>query len=117
MEIMKYPNAPGYKVSGTSAEAAGSISLKAETLRNYCLIQLREEDMTADECAKRVGAGILAIRPRFSELRRMGWIVDSGHRRKNASGRNAVVWRATNAQWATLHCREEDRKAQLKEEA
>jgi hypothetical protein len=34
-----------------------------------------------------------AVQPRFSELRKLNLIVDSGDRRLNAaSGRNAIVW-------------------------
>jgi len=35
-----------------------------------------------------------AVQPRFSELRALGSIVDTGERRQNDSGRNAIVWRA-----------------------
>jgi hypothetical protein len=48
---------------------------------------------TADEIAAALNYSILTIRPRVSELNKQGRIVDSGLRRPNASGRNAIVWR------------------------
>ena len=41
-----------------------------------------------------LGESVLAIRPRFSELRALGQITDTGARRINDSGRSAIVWRA-----------------------
>lgn len=49
--------------------------------------------MTADECARHLSESVLSIRPRFSELLRANRIEDTGERRKNASGRNATVWK------------------------
>jgi len=48
---------------------------------------------TADEIANALGISILTIRPRVSELRRMDKICDAGMRRKNASGKSAIVWK------------------------
>jgi predicted ArsR family transcriptional regulator len=48
--------------------------------------------MTADECAEYLGLDRLSIRPRVSELFGDGQLVDSGTRRKNASGRGAAVF-------------------------
>ncbi len=55
---------------------------------------LREhpEGATADEVAYALKYSILTVRPRVSELYKLGLIVDSGLRRKNASGKNAIVW-------------------------
>ncbi|MCH8882314.1 MAG: alpha-hydroxy-acid oxidizing protein [SAR324 cluster bacterium] len=37
----------------------------------------------------------LAIRPRISELSRLGKITDTGRRRRNTSGKSAIVWKAS----------------------
>jgi predicted ArsR family transcriptional regulator len=66
----------------------------APTLRAKALEVLRSEAMTADEIAGRLNRSVLAIRPRVTELFKMGKIEDTGQRRANASGRRAVVWRA-----------------------
>ena len=35
---------------------------------------------------------VLAVRPRFTELKKLGLIVASSERRVNSSGRSAIVW-------------------------
>ena len=87
-----YPKAPGFKAHGTSQEAAQSVDVA--TLRANVLKALRRHGpMTADACAARLRRSVLSIRPRFSELRALGQIVDSGVRSKNESGHRAIVWR------------------------
>lgn len=91
-EGQRYPEGAGYKEPTTSREAAESID--ASTLRDQvfqCL--LRHGPMTTDECAARLSLSVLAVRPRFSELRALGHIADSGVRRENQSGRRAAVWK------------------------
>jgi len=94
LNFTAYPNTPGYKKSGTSRAAAFSIRLKAPSLRDIVLDELTHRDLTADECADELGRSLLSIRPRFTELLRLGKIADTGITRKNASGKQATVWRA-----------------------
>lgn len=78
----------------TSAEAGRAIKGRAPALRNKCLRALRETGpMTSDECANELGIDRLAIRPRFTELSHASVIIDSGQRRRNTSGKAAIVWR------------------------
>jgi len=91
---LKYPEAPGYKKSGTSKEAAQSMRSRAATLRELAYKALCRAALTADEVAERLNESALAIRPRLSELARQGLIVETGARRLNASGKSAAVWRA-----------------------
>ena len=87
-----YPVGAGSKVEGTSRAAAQSVD--AVTLRRHVVEVLRSwGPRTADACAEFLGRSVLCIRPRFSELKALGVIEDSGQRSKNASGKNAVVWR------------------------
>ncbi len=58
----------------------------------------RRGPMTADECAAALGLDILSIRPRFSELSRLGLIKKTGEQRPNRSGDHAAVWRLTAAE-------------------
>lgn len=89
-----YPHAAGAKVPGTSTEAAASID--SHLIRARVLAYLEwEGPRTADETADALGLSVLTVRPRFSELRRLNHICDSGLRRKNRSGKRATVWEAT----------------------
>lgn len=93
----RYPEYPGYKIGGTSQEAADAIAPVAKTLRSTVLNFLRERypaDFTADEIADGLGASILSIRPRVSELKRLRAIEQTEQRGRNASGMSAHRFRA-----------------------
>lgn len=96
LDFNRYPHKPGWKGRATSRAAAKAMADKAPTLRDQCLsiFEFYCTDATADEVAERLEKSLLAIRPRITELARLGLIVDSGERRKNASGKMAIVWRA-----------------------
>ena len=88
-----YPERPGHQYgSDTSEAAARSMDDKARVLHNQCLRVLKlAGPRTADEIAADLNRSILAIRPRVTELKRLGLIVDTGERRKNESGRSAAM--------------------------
>lgn len=87
-----YPDQPGHRGTDTSRAAAQSIAADAGHLRARCLRVLERAPATADEIARQMGASVLSIRPRVTELKMMGRIRDTGRRRKNRSGRPAAVW-------------------------
>lgn len=92
-DLFNYPHAPGAQDRDTSRAAAADIAETAPQLRGRALaIVERSNGMTADEVAGKLGLSILSIRPRLSELARLGKVRDSGQRRPNASGKNAIVW-------------------------
>lgn len=92
---LQYPLFPGAKRGGTSLAAAVSMAPLAHTLRGVALAHLRQRGpMTADEVAQVMGESVLAIRPRITELSKLDFIVETGQRRKNRSGKMAIVWRA-----------------------
>lgn len=71
---------------------------RAPTLRDLVLGYLElHGELTADEIAADLGYSVLSIRPRVTELGALGLIYDTGITRKNASGRPAIVWKATAA--------------------
>lgn len=80
----------GYRHTDTSRDAADMVD--AVTWRGLTLRALHERPMTADEVAEHLGAEPFTIRPRITDLRKAKRIRDTGHRRKNRSGRNAAVW-------------------------
>lgn len=94
LDFSLYPAVPGSAPIDTSEEAAESMRESAPTLRAKALEVLRRSPATADEVAKALGETVLAIRPRITELFKMGRIEDTGERRTNTSGRRAVVWMA-----------------------
>jgi len=94
---MSYPHTPGYKDNDTSKDAAKDIELIAPTVRAKVMLSLFMcGSQTADEVADHLDLSILTVRPRFSELRLVGEIKDSGVRRSNKSGKMAKVWKLAN---------------------
>lgn len=87
-----YPITPGFKAPGTSEYAANTTD--AVTLRELAYQSLRKSDKTADEVAADLGIDRLAIRPRITELVRLGRVRKTEITRRNASGKPATVWRA-----------------------
>lgn len=80
----------------TRREAQEAIEPRAATLRGKAMSQLRQlGPMTADQIATATGETILAMRPRITELKQKGLIVDTGKREKNVSGRSAAVMKAS----------------------
>ena len=92
MDLFDYPASPGFKEDTTSREAAASMADAAPKLRDKCKRALSLGPATADEVAGRLGLSILAVRPRITELHRLGAIQPTGERRANDSGRQAKVW-------------------------
>lgn len=103
---MSYPQSPGWKASDTetSCEAAVAIKASAETLRRDALLLLQAKPLTADEVAEALRTPFMSdadfaefkrsIRPRVSELKADGLVEKTPLRRKNSSGKSAVVWQA-----------------------
>lgn len=91
-DLFTYPHTPGYRRTDTSFAAAQAID--AKTLRSKVLdVLAKVGPLTADQCAEQIGVSILSTRPRLTELKALGKVVDTGVRRPNASGRAAAVWR------------------------
>lgn len=91
----KYPDHPGFKNTDTSEDAADKIVSKAATMRGQISEMLEEEGwdgVASDEAADKYGFIVVSTRPRFSELRAKGEIIDSGRRRKSAYGAKQIVW-------------------------
>jgi predicted ArsR family transcriptional regulator len=94
MSELIYPDAPGFKISGPSEQAAETMGSTANKMRAAVLAQIAQysSGATADEIAKDLNLSVLSVRPRVSELKRLGEIKQTGGRRKNESGMTATVW-------------------------
>lgn len=91
----EYPDAPGHRGVQTSMEAAEAVAPKCGRLQKLTLEAIASRaafGLTADECAEVLGLDRWSIQPRTSELRKQARIVDSGLRRRNATGKKAIVW-------------------------
>lgn len=96
-DLFRYPQTPCAQDRDTSRAAAEAIKPLAPGLRAKVLDVIeRSNGLTADEAAGRLGLSILSVRPRLTELSRLGQVRDSGERRRNRSGTNAIVWAAVN---------------------
>lgn len=90
-----YPDTPGHRNVDTSIAAANALVPKLGRLQRMTEGAIRDAGaygLTADELAARLGMDRWSIQPRTSELRRKGLVRDSGQRRRNATGKLAIVW-------------------------
>lgn len=89
---MKYPEQPGHQGTDTSKAAAADVARTTEQLRARVLATLANYGpSTADEVAKLLEQHPLSIRPRLTELKRMGKIRDTGIRRLSFMGKFSAV--------------------------
>jgi hypothetical protein len=100
-----YPPRWRRNATGETAKAAAlHMKPKAPRLRDRVLSVVEAKPSTPEEVqilleAEGVFHLVSAIRPRFTELKAMGMVRDSGARRIGESGRcKSVVWRATTAE-------------------
>lgn len=57
--------------------------------------------LTGSQVAEKMDAWLYSVKPRLTELERMGLVRDSGERAKNDRGRQEIVWQITGRgeQW------------------
>lgn len=94
MVKQSYPLSPGSKEGGTSLEAAELITAGAETIRKKVfdvIINKGNFGATADEVAELLALSPFTVRPRVTELFKLGKI-ERKDRRKNSSGAMAYVY-------------------------
>ncbi len=94
---MTYPtenNHRGVDTSIAAAEMAASMSGRLRAIVHSILFR-HPKGLTVDETCHLAGFPRYSLQPRFTELRKLGSIRDTGERRFNRSGARAIVWRAT----------------------
>jgi hypothetical protein len=92
-----YVDGFGHHGVPTSIEAGEAIKHSLSRLRRMTFDAVRdagERGLTAEETANHLGIARVSAQPRTSELRSLHLIEDSGQRRRNASGKRAIVWTA-----------------------
>lgn len=93
--IDAYPSTPGHRGIDTSVAAAEAVAHIAGPLRRIVFKAIHEaggRGLTIDELSAVTGLPRYSTQPRTTELKHDRRIRDSGHRRPNASGCNAIVW-------------------------
>lgn len=90
-----FDTAGNHRGIDTSIAAAELAALTSNHLRYLVHRTLCEQgDHTVDEVCAIAGYPRYSLQPRFTELRKKGLIRDTGLRRRNVSGANAIVWHA-----------------------
>jgi predicted ArsR family transcriptional regulator len=89
---LAYPEAPGWKARDTAQAAAEAIAPEAKSLKARVMAALKKAPGTPEQIAHRIGAPLMNVRPRLSELSALGLVVDSGARGQAMGGRKAIVW-------------------------
>lgn len=90
-----YPDTPGHRGVDTSIAAADKVAGIAGPLRRMVYRAVHEagsRGLTTDEIAAALRMPRYSVQPRTTELKYDRRIRDSGRRRPNASGCNAIVW-------------------------
>jgi hypothetical protein len=93
--VSPYMDGFGHRGIETSIGAGEAIKHSLGRLRRMTFDAVRdagERGLTAEEASNQLGIPRVALQPRTSELRRLLLIADSGMRRRNASGKSAIVW-------------------------
>lgn len=93
LDLFSYPNSPGWKAQETSRRAAMKMKKFDSGIRAMALNQIRQKPMTADEVAEELALPVTSVRPRVSQLAKLGLIVDTGIRKENEAGNPMIVWR------------------------
>jgi len=84
----------GHRRTDTSAAAAHEITEKAPTLRDAVLAMLvkHPDGLNCDEIAEKMMRHYGSVRPRITELRKAGMVLDSGRRSESRWGKNVIIW-------------------------
>ena len=95
-------------IGETAQAAAQRIAHKAPTLRHLVLQHLEDSPATPEQLLAVIRAGgvktlLNSIRPRCSELARLGLITASGMRLPGEGGGAAIVWRLTTDDERAAH--------------
>lgn len=101
----RYPHAPGFTNQTTSRAAARKVAPKAGTQAARCLEYIRsngEHGATPDECADALRMLVVSARPRCTQLKNDGLVIEAGER-INQNGNASLVYVIAPPGTPTLH--------------
>jgi DNA-binding IclR family transcriptional regulator len=94
-----YPERPGWKGHAeTGRDAALAHAAEAKGRRAQVLTAMADGPGTAEEISQRIGLHWYLCRPRLSELRNLGYVMDSGSRGQGALGGKVIRWRLATSE-------------------
>jgi predicted ArsR family transcriptional regulator len=98
-----YPMTPGFKDEGAGRDAALAYAPQVKGRRSQVLAGLQAGPATAEEIGERVGLHWYLTRPRLSELKALGLVIETGERGRGALGGAVNRWRLTTPEERAIH--------------
>tara|TARA_R110002020_G_scaffold444192_1_gene655562 strand:- start:426 stop:827 length:402 start_codon:yes stop_codon:yes gene_type:complete len=92
----KYPYKAGHRGIRTSIVSAEDTDKRISRLHKQVLIELAKvfpKGLTGSEIADKTERNLLTIRPRTTELKHQGLIVDTEKDRKNENGKPEIIYK------------------------
>lgn len=91
----KYPYKAGHRGIRTSIISAEDTNKRLRRLHKQVIIELSKvypKGLTSSELANKIGRNLLTIRPRTTELKHQGLIIDTEKDRKNENGKPEIIY-------------------------
>ena len=92
----KYPNVAGHRGVRTSIQSAEEINPYISRIKKMIAIELESvfpNGLTGTELALRLKKNILTIRPRTTEMKLLGIIMDTEKTKKNDAGKPEIIYK------------------------
>ena len=92
----KYPHKAGHRGVRTSIASAQDINKQLSRLKKMVLLELSKvypKGLTGSEIADKTKRNLLTIRPRTTELKILGLIIDTEETRKNDAGKPEIIYK------------------------
>lgn len=92
----KYPYKAGHRGIRTSIIAAEDTNKTLRRLHKQVIIELSKvfpKGLTTSELANKINRNLLTIRPRTTELKHQGLIIDTEKDRKNENGKPEIIYK------------------------
>jgi len=92
----KYPYKAGHRNVDTSVKSADFINKNLKRISKVVLIELAKvfpKGLTGSEIADKTQRNLLTIRPRTTELKHQGLIIDTEKDRKNENGKPEIIYK------------------------